>query len=290
MIRETFYKDRPAIELSCDKFSVLFLPLDGAKIASFKTDTGDELLAQTAGEKYLHLDLEGDYEKSECSGFDDMFPTIDPCEIKGLQYLDHGQVCRHEHRVEIEEDKVIFSCDLPTLNICFQKTAWCEDGALWVQYEIENHNDYDFPYLWAAHMLMKGEEGAYAVSNLPPDIKLVDGKANKETAHILPPIGGKSYKFYHTGETHPLHCGIVYPKSKREVTVEFDNAVVKYFGVWVNPGEINGMYTLALEPCTALYDTPVNAEKASAASYIKTHNKVEFTMKMSYKNYKEQEK
>ncbi len=165
MVRETFYKDRPAIEISCDKVSALFLPLDGAKIASFKTATGEELLAQAEGEKYRCLDLEANYEKSECSAFDDMFPTLDPCVINGVNYLDHGEVCRREHRVEIDGDKVTFSCALPDINIFYKKTAYCEDGALYVRYKIENHNDYDFPYVWAGHIMFKGEEGAYAVSN-----------------------------------------------------------------------------------------------------------------------------
>lgn len=285
MLRETNYKDRPAVEISCGKISALFLPLDGAKLASLKTETGEELLAQTAGEKYKRLDLEADYEKSECSAFDDMFPAIDFCVINGLQYLDHGEVCRREHTVQIDGDTAVFSCRLPALNIFYKKTAWCENGALCVRYQIENHNDYDFPYVWAGHIMMRGEEGAYAVSNLPPDAAktILDGNPDEQTAHVLPERGNKNYKFYYTAEKVPLQCGMVYPKSKMEVKVEFDNEVVKYLGLWVNPGDLNGMYTLALEPCTALYDNPVNAEKANAASYIKAHGAVEFTMKMSYK-------
>ncbi len=80
-----------------------------------------------------------------------------------------------------------------------------------------------------------------------------------------------------------MKCGIVYPESKIEVTVEFDNNIVKYLGLWVNPGDLNGMYNLAVEPCTALYDNPINAQKANAASYIKSHDKVGFTLKMSHK-------
>ncbi len=253
-------------------------------MASFQTDTGDELLAQTEGDRYLRLSLDADYEKCECSAFDDMFPTIDPCVINGVQYLDHGEVCRREHQVKIEEDRVRFSCTLPTLNIFFQKTAYCEAETLCIKYRIENHRDDDFPYLWAAHMLMKGEEGAYAVSNLPPDKQFVDGSFDDETAHILPPRGNDCYKFYYTKEKSPLLCGIVYPKSKRQVTLELDNGVVKYLGIWMNPGALNGMYTLGLEPCTALFDNPINAEKANAASFIKAHDNVEFTLKISYKN------
>lgn len=286
MIRETLYKDRPAIELSCSAFSALFLPRDGAKLTSFRTKEGMELLAQTQGAPYRRLQLDSDYEQSECSAFDDMFPAIDPCVICGLVYLDHGEVCRREHQVQLEGDGVTFSCLLPSLHIRYQKTAWCEDGALCIRYRIENQNDFDFPYVWAGHIMVKGEEGAYVVSNLPPSapITVLDGDPDTETAHILPKPGKKNYKFYYTEAQAPLQCGVVFPKSKTQLTAAFDNQVVKYLGVWVNPGDLNGMYTMALEPCTALFDNPVNAEKANAASYIKAHQKAEFVLKLSYKN------
>ncbi len=121
MIRQTFYKDRPAVEVCCDNFSALFLPLDGAKMASFQTKSGYEFLAQAKGETYRHLSL------------------------------------------------------------------------------------------------------------------------------------------------------------------EFDGDIVKYLGVWVNPGALNGMYTMAVEPCTALYDSPANAEAAYAASYIKSGETISFSFRLTYK-------
>ena len=286
MIKETFYKDRPAIEIGCDEFSAVFLPLDGAKLASFKGIEGDEFLLQTEGEKYRRLELDGSFEKSECSGFDDMFPAIDPCVINGLHYLDHGEVCRREHSVEIEGNKVTFSCTLPILNIFFKKTAYCENGALLIEYSIENNNNFDFPYVWAAHMMLKGEEGAYAFSNFPLDAPktFLSGDPDKNAPHILPSKGSKRhYKYYYNEAKSPLKCGMVYPKSGAEVTVEIDNDTVKYLGFWVNPGDLNGAYTVAVEPCTAPFDNPIKAQKVNAASYIKAHQKAEFTLKLSYK-------
>lgn len=285
MIKNTFYKDRPAVEISCDEFSAVVLPLDGAKMASFKTKNGEELLAQATEDKYKRLSLETDYEKSECSAFDDMFPTIDPCVINGLKYLDHGEVCRREHNMEISDNAVTFSCNLPTLNIFYKKTTYAKNGALYVKYTIQNNNDFDFPYVWAGHIMFKGEKGAYAVSNFPIDAKktFLSGNPDKNAPHILPDIGNKHYKYYYNQSLSPLKCGMVYPKSQTEVTVEFDNDTVKYLGFWVNPGDLNGMYNLAVEPCTALFDDPINAEKANAASYIKAHSKAEFTLKMYYK-------
>ncbi len=76
MIKKTIYKDREAITLECSSFSAVFLPSDGAKMASFKTEDGIELLAQAKGEEYRRLFLDSDYVKSECSAFDDMFPPL----------------------------------------------------------------------------------------------------------------------------------------------------------------------------------------------------------------------
>ncbi len=284
MIKRSMYKKREAITLEGRSFSAVFLPSDGAKLASFKTNDGIELLAQAKGEEYKRLFLDSDYVKSECSAFDDMFPTIDPCTVNGFEYLDHGEVCRREHTAEINDDNVCFTCFLPSLNITYKKVVRIENDALFINYIIENHNDFSFPYIWAAHMMLIGEEGAYAISNFPKDsqIKVVNGNPTGDV-HFLPDIGNKNYKFYYTNTVSPLKCGVVYPKSKLEVNVEFDNDVIKYFGVWVNPGDLNKMYNIAIEPCSAPYDSPINAEKENVCSQLMPKEKVEFTLKMSYK-------
>ena len=286
MIKRTFYKDRPAIEISCDAFTAVFLPSDGAKMASFKTNDGEELLAQAITEKYLRLDLDSDYEKCECSAFDDMFPTIDPCCINGLEYLDHGEVCRREHTVEIYNGKIYFTCELPRLKIIYEKTIYVENDSLYIKYCIKNGNNFDFPYVWAGHMMLKGESGAYVVSNYKKGslIRIMFGNPkSKDSVHILPDIGNENYKYYFTEAISQLKCGVVYPHSKTEINVEFDNDIIKYFGVWINPGDLNDMYNIALEPCSAPYDNPVNAQKENISSYIRANEKIDFTMKMSYK-------
>lgn len=285
MIKETFYKDRPAVKLSCDKFTATFLPKDGGKLASFKSNSGFEYLLQTEGEKYRRLDLAGRFVKSECSGFDDMFPTIDQCVVNGMEYLDHGQICRQELDAEIDGNRLTLCCKLQDLNIFYKKTAYIKDDALVVEYHIENHNDFDFEYLWAGHIMIRGEEGAYAVSNLDgTPRKIVSGTpVSEETAHILPQKVHKNYKFYYTDANPPVKCGVVFPKSNTEICVECDSDVVKYFGAWVNAGDINSAYTIAIEPCTALYDDPIRAKEANANSIIKAHDSVNLTLKISYK-------
>ena len=283
MIREVFYKDRPALEVACEEFKACFLPKDGGKMASFQDKDGFEFLLQTQGENYRRLSLDGDFEKSECSGFDDMFPTIDPCEIRGLAYLDHGEVCRHEFEVKKDGEKVKFSCFLEKLDILYEKTVYAKDGALFLDYHVQNRSEFDFEYLWAGHILIRGEEGALAFSDLDgTPRKIVAGcPLSEENAHVLPPKTHKHYKYYHTEAKQDLRCGAFYPQSQKTLLVECAGEAVKYFGAWVNAGDLNGAYTIALEPCTALFDDPIHAKEACASSCIKAGGSVRFTLKMS---------
>ena len=286
MITKTNYKDRPAIKVSAGDTEALFLPKDGGKFVSLK-HKGKEFFEHRKEENYRILGLDTSYIESECSAFDDMFPTIDPCTINGMDYLDHGEVCRREHEVEIKDDTVTFTCELKNLNATFKKSVYEESGTLCIRYRIENHNGFDFPYLWAGHMMFKGESGAYAVSDFTAhdEKKVMFGVPETlEKAHILPEYGAiRQYKYYYTDAKGPIRCGVVYPKSNAEVSLEFDSDIVKYLGLWVNPGDLNGMYNIALEPCTALYDDPINAKKANVDSVIKSGETVEFTLKIKCK-------
>ena len=285
MITSSFYKDRPAVVLSANGLSAVFLPEDGGKLASLRTDAQGEFLAQAPGEAYRPLGLDTSYVQAECSAFDDMFPTIDPCTIGGMTYLDHGEICRRPHSAEITEDAASFRCDLPALNIFWTKAARIEGGSLVIRYRIENRNGFDFPYVWAGHMMLAGEEGAYIVCEFPADAekKFMFGcPPDAARAHVLPKKGAcREYKYYFTSPSAPVRCGAVYPKSGRQLRVEFDGEAVRYLGVWMNPGDLNGMYNLALEPCTALYDDPIRAKQAQASSSIPAGGCAEFTMKIT---------
>lgn len=90
-----FYKDRPAIRVDTGALTALFLPEDGGKLASLKARDGYEYLYQGPESRYRRLTVDGSYIEAECSGWDDMFPTIDPYQPEGLPlYPDHGEICR----------------------------------------------------------------------------------------------------------------------------------------------------------------------------------------------------
>ena len=52
--------------------------------------------------------------------------------------------------------------------------------------------------------------------------------------------------------------GYRYP-SGETFTMRFDRKVLRYLGIWMDFGLVNGTYSVGLEPCTLGYDTVLNA-------------------------------
>lgn len=284
MIYKTEYKDRPAVAVEGTEITAIFLCEDGGKLASLKNSDGVELLEQAKGEKYLTLTPEGSYIDSECSAFDDMFPTIDPCEMNGKRYLDHGEVCRIAHSYEIKGERLVMNCRANEVNAEFSKEIAATDKGIVIYYRIKNLNDEPLPYIWAGHMMFHAREGAQVFSNEPGGsgiCKIFGDMPEEFKAAGKYSEDGESYKYYIAAPFSPLECGIDY-KNGEKLTVSFDGEAVKWFGVWINNGSFKGMYNIALEPCTAPYDSPIKAENAGAGSVIEGGGEVRFTMYLRY--------
>lgn len=77
-ISKSKYKDVNSITIENKHLKASFLPGIGAKLCSLIHKESDrEFLYQRLGSEYKLQSYGGDYLKGECSGFDDMFPTID---------------------------------------------------------------------------------------------------------------------------------------------------------------------------------------------------------------------
>lgn len=78
MIALSKYKDKKSIVLESTKIRAEFIPDPGGKLASLiNKETGYEYMLQRKNEKYHDQPFAGVFVEGECSGYDDMFPTID---------------------------------------------------------------------------------------------------------------------------------------------------------------------------------------------------------------------
>ena len=288
MIRQAQYKDRPAICLETGKASVLFLAEDGGKMASFRYD-GREYLAQAPGGSYLRLGPRSDYVSCECSGFDDMFPTIDPMAFiregaEDVPYPDHGEVCRYPLETAVEEDCVRFRFASRILPVRFCKTARCSAGGngVDIDYEISNGSDAEIPYLWAAHCMIRADEGARIVHPFDDgaEIRTMFGRQLSRVETLPFREAGESYKYFFTAPMAEGFSGYRY-RDGRTFMLRYPPEIVRYLGVWINNGSFKGMYNIALEPCTSPYDRPDAAQAAGIRSALLPGETVRFRVSVT---------
>ena len=296
MVSLTRYKDRAAITVESPALRATLLPNDGAKMASLiDRRTGKELLAVKDSEEYGVLTADGSYVDSECSAFDDMFPTIDPYtpsegRYAGVTYPDHGEMCRTEFEASVQTNSVTLTASSRLFAVSCKKTvSACEDGSILIDYSYKNSGDEDFPFIWAGHVMLKGEDGMRLYTPFADDAKTEMIFATEGyDATVLPkdvlmgfePGIGAAYKFYYLDKMSEGRFGVGY-KDGRMLTFEFDKEKLPYLGVWLNNGEFQGIYNIAPEPCTAPFDAPDKAASRGYTSVIPAGDKFEFSIKIS---------
>lgn len=299
-ITKSNYKDLFAFEVETEKYMVLILPEEGGKIASFQRKTdGKEYLVQNSSKKYLRLGKTGDFEKSECSGFDDMFPTIDPVTVENqkgekLYYPDHGEICRLPFEYEIYDDRVKLFCRSEITNAEYIKTVKeGKNGEVVLHYEIINSTLNDLSVLWAAHCLVRMEKGGRVLVpfNVGEAVDIVydskkDSISEERRGYLDEDLFTdweegicSAKKLYFPGKCREGYAAYRYPSGDVFV-LKFSREKLPYIGIWQDNGMVNGTYAVGLEPCTAGYDTVKNAKNHSQECILKKGEKWEFDISL----------
>lgn len=291
------FKDRAAICVQSKGLKATFLPDDGAKLVSLiRLSDGKELLSVKEGEHYKTLAYDGNYVSSECSGFDDMFPTVDPYTpntgaYKGITYPDHGETCRIPYQVTVEDECAVFRAQSRLFPIRYEKRVFVKNGDIVSAYNIENFGDHPFDFLWAGHIMLQGEDGMEVIAPFSKDAKTeimfapkgVDtSKLPKDRLMGFEAGKGAAYKFYYTDPMREGTFGVRY-RDGSALMFEVDEKKLPYLGIWLNNGEFQDIYTVTPEPCTVPFDAPDRAAKRGLTSILAPHTSFSFEMKITMK-------
>jgi len=302
-VRETTYRDVRALEVDSGKVKALLLPDNGARFISLiDAESGREWMASESGEHYKPIREQTSYIEGDVCGMDDMFPTIDP-EIApveggvraGVEYNDHGEVCRHGFDWELKDGKAVMTFVSSRLAYRYVKTCYAgKDGEILFDYHIENLSDDPFPFLWAGHCMLAhaeggrvelpygegeqgeicfDEDGEYGVRG---DRITVTGEmlvSRKFTPE------GNAYKFYYLNPTPKGE--IRYRVGDRAFVMEYDKDIMPYVGIWMNNGKFKGFPCATPEPCTVAFDKVSEGEKRGMRSVIPPRGCFDFTLKIS---------
>jgi hypothetical protein len=320
-ILQTTYKDVPAVAISDGRLRALFLPGHGGKMASLVWEaSGREFLVQAQGSAYRPLAYDGDYVASECSGFDDLFPTIDRFRYdrfpwEGAEMPDHGEVCGlpWDYIEEADGEGEGFRLCVDGVRFPYRlekRVHFTETGALRIAYELTNRSAFDLDCLWAAHIMLGSEEGAELV--LPyttgaetvcvfsqdeglgrfgdtlawPVCRRADGGVQRLDRAAAARPDGNSYKYYFKEPMPEGWFAYRYPSDGLEVRGRLSTESVPYFGVWMNEGSFKGLHNIGIEPCTGTFDRPDAARKAGQASVLKARDTLHWFLELQVGPYK----
>jgi galactose mutarotase-like enzyme len=284
-IHTSQYKDQAAVTIESQAICAQFLPETGAKLASLIYKPHNfELLVQRPGKKYLVQSFDGVYTDGECSGLDDMFPTIDTCFYdrypwEGVKMADHGEVWSLPWETTQEEDRLHFS--VYGVRFPYRLEKWAsiaEEGLLRLDYRLTNLSSFDFGCVWAAHPMFNLEEDTELV--LPEGVDSVVGTfgipdgfvtygdeyrwpvgafmdgVSRDFRKLRPKATREAYKYYIKGKMPAGWCGLKYHRQKFTFAMSFPVKQVPYLGILPNEGGWQDLYNIFLEPCTAPFDRP----------------------------------
>ena len=284
-IYESQYKGQPAVSIESECVRAQFLLGIGAKMASLVYKPRNyELMVQRPGEEYLLQPFDGDYVDGECTGFDDMFPTIDACYYdkfpwQGTRMAAHGEVWSLPWHHRLDGEKLYFA--VPRVRLPYELEKWVsfrEDSILHLDYRLTNLSPFDFDFLWAAHMMINIEEGTELV--LPDGVESIIGTlsftgnlgvygdefawpvgilpdgSQKDFRWLQPKSAKDAYKYYVKGRMPEGWCGLKYHQNDFSLSLAFPVAQVPYLGVLPNEGGWRDYYNIFLEPCTTSFDRP----------------------------------
>ncbi len=287
-IFETTFKNISGICAETETLRAIFLPEHGAKLVSLVYKPKNyELFAQDENPIYLPQSETSNYVEQEVSAADDLFPTIDPCKTgfaNNIEYPCHGETLRVKHDYQICDNKLVMSFSSKKFGYRFVKTVSCgENGELTTSYEITNQTDADFPCIFGLHCMFRAEEGGKVVTFEDCDEVTVMFDEDKEFGHPWDRVklsdkmltsdryskDANAYKYYLCGKKMKNQCGYFNPVLDKTVMLSYNSKAMPYLGVWMNNGKFKEMYNVALEPCSAPYDSPVNARNQGCEFIIK---------------------
>ncbi len=138
-----------------DKWSVIYTPEDGGRLDRLSF-AGFDLLTSEPEKFKPPTDDYGLYEKRPVYGYDDCFPSVEPCIYPGMDWEvpDHGEVCYLPFQVREESNRLMFSVKSQVLPVQFKRELRFQENALIWDFEVKNKGVNTIPFQHVIHPLM----------------------------------------------------------------------------------------------------------------------------------------
>lgn len=307
-IKETRFRNVPAIALENSILSAIVIPQMGGKIASLCYRPRQfEAAAQPSGREYRPAPHFADFSAYDASGLDDAFPCVDKGTFQGMLLPDHGIIWSSRMKEEIQGERVILRAPESPLSGLYQKEIRLEENALILFYTIENPSGgatsrpaRRLPFLWTFHGLLRYEDETFLL--FPPGTRKLTRVFGKGPGRFAPeecsvPPEGQipvrqllseeelqenraMAKYFLPGPAPQGTCGCLYPDHHMKLSLHWDEKVLPYLGLWITAGGYRGDRNLAWEPESAFYDAPERAAQNGTLTFLEPGGKIQFLLRI----------
>jgi hypothetical protein len=143
------------LKTAFEDWEIEYTPADGARITVMRY-RGHDLLTSGPVDFKPPVTFTGEYETRPVFGYDDCFPTVDPCPYPGVkfEYRDHGEICWREWQTAIQGNRLICSTDCPNPAVNFKRIMTFEGNRLTWRFEVLSLSPEQSVFLHVMHALL----------------------------------------------------------------------------------------------------------------------------------------
>jgi hypothetical protein len=228
------------VEANFGNWYIQCLSDDGARISILRYE-GQDLLTANPPSFKAPDQFYGEYETRPVYGYDDCFPTVDPCAFpdKSIEYKDHGELCWLDWQVQVESNKLICSVDCLNPRVTFKRILEFIGNRLIWQFEVENTSDMKIDFLHVMHALLPLSQ--IRSIELPGFAKILDDinlvvpflkDPDQVASHLLEiQSGGYEMLLLKDIDAGSVKLGL---QNNLNLQMTFDNKLFPTLGIWWN--------------------------------------------------------
>jgi galactose mutarotase-like enzyme len=275
-----------AVQMENDWLSIGILPDVGAKIYDLIwKPTGRNFLWHNPRIVPQTYPIEGNFDNYWCGGWDDGFPTADPCEFQGESYPNLGELRSLRWHVETAERRpgcgvVRLSAYGPISPVRAEKTIELADGSpvLSVDYEITNIGTMPLDFIWGTHPALAANQDTIlripartGIVGLSSDARfgvpgqryewpLVETPAGQTDVSRVQSIDAKAYCGHYATDLEAGWYAVEDTATGEGLLLQFPVCDCPHLWMWLVYGGWRGYHHVIVEPWTSY---PVNLAEAA---------------------------
>jgi hypothetical protein len=272
------------VGLKTELLQLVVVPEIGAKIISLKNlRTGREWLAAPDSDRTLFRnDLDDSFTQSTYVGWDECFPTVDPCLWKGRRLPDHGEVWSLPWTLNEEAlsgGAIETTITLPVSPFKLSRSISIERDQMQVRYALENLSDNEERFIWAGHPLLSTEPGDRL--ELPSGTREQLGNpAWLESLRFS--NGHRGWVKEFAGPLEVAVASVVNDRTGDRLIFEWDRDENDMLALWLSRGGWNNVDQFSLEPTNATHESlAVAAQAPHRCGAVAARGKLSWSLRLS---------